>query len=141
MLYVSRAHAGGTHYLRALHVNRFWVFMRPKCALSRRPSRHFELRDLKVIYSSARAQLKLALEVICSDPCPGTVESRCQAEPLGRFPTARRAPSGCYDRWLRFELRQRIEIGQLESDAAAGSDGTRTAGLANKRIRRTMIEG
>ena len=29
-------------------------------------------------------------------------------------------------------------IGQLESDAAAGSDGTRTAGLANKRIRQLV---
>jgi hypothetical protein len=48
VLYLNRAHAGRQHYLRALHANRFWLFMRPKQALSRRTSRHFERRDLKV---------------------------------------------------------------------------------------------
>jgi hypothetical protein len=47
-LYLNREQAGGQHYLRALRVNRSWVFMRSKDALSRRPSLQFERRELKV---------------------------------------------------------------------------------------------
>ena len=39
------------------------------------------------------------------------------------------------------ELRQRIQIWQFESDAAARSDGARAAGLAHERIGWTIIEG
>ncbi len=80
-LYLNRVHAGGQHYLRALHVNRSWVFRRSKYALSRRPSLQFERRDLKVSYSLARAQLKLALQVIYS-PIQGGCQAFVRKTPL-----------------------------------------------------------